>query len=138
MCDGDIVAAKASGTVIRVAGDGSHTTIAAGLQGYGLAVGNDGNVYVATNYTSRDAGIARIDPDTSDLTFIVEGARDSPRAIDFSADFSTLYFGTTDSGDVYKVALDANLDPISSPEVIVRLPKAWHDTLLLLGARKSS
>jgi hypothetical protein len=125
---GDIVLAMATADEVwRIEPSGNAYAIARGMDVYGLAVGSDGNVYVSTNFSG--AAIARIDPNTQDFEVILELDNFPPRAIDFSRDFSALYFGTVDDGHVFKVPLDANLDPTGDPELLVTLPTTWHDTL---------
>lgn len=127
--DGDLVATLADDQVIRVEPDGNRYPIAWDVNGYGLAVGSDGNVYVGTNGGAGAPGIVRIDPDTQETEVLLELAATPPRDIDFSRDFSVLYFGTVDNGHVFKVPLDANLDPTGDPELIATVPASWHDTL---------
>ncbi len=129
---GDIVAARSAGTgggIVRVAPDGGSTVIATALLIYGLAVGNDGQVYAATNYTSGSEGVLRVDPDTGDWEQIVDASLFPPRALGFNRDFDRLYIGTQNGGDVWAVDLDANLDPISDPERVATVPQGWHDTI---------
>jgi hypothetical protein len=52
-----------------------------------------------------------------------------PRALEFSRDFSVLYFGTLDGGHVLRVPLDEDLNPTGDPELLITLPSGWHDTL---------
>ena len=129
---GDVVGALSSGEgggFIRVDAAGGKTQIVPGLNGYGLAVGNDGMVYLATNYTGGAEAIIRVDPDTGDAVEIIDCTPYPARAIAFNRDFSRLYFGTLDGGEVYGVDLDANLDPIGDPVLIRNVPQAWHDTV---------
>ena len=53
----------------------------------------------------------------------------TPRAIAFSRDWSALYIGTTSNGEVYRVDLDANGDPIGDPVLLTLVPNSWHDTV---------
>ncbi|NCG19368.1 MAG: hypothetical protein GWP91_10205 [Rhodobacterales bacterium] len=129
---GDIVAARSAGDgggVIRVDSSGGTIVLAPGLNGYGLAVGSDGNIYLATNYTSGAEAIIRIDPATGDGEMIVDTGPYPARAIAFNRDFSRLYFGTMNGGRVYGVDLDVNLDPVGDPGLIATVPDGWHDTV---------
>lgn len=127
---GDLVAASQLDEVLRIEPNGNSYPIAVGVNGYGLAVGSDGMVYVGTNNSgSSPAGIVRIDPDTQDRVTIAELDATPPRDFAFSRDYSALYFGTRDGGDVFKLPLDANLDPSGPPELLVTVPATWHDTV---------
>ena len=127
--NGDVVAATDTGTIVRVTPAGATSVVASGINGYGLAIGSDGMIYVGTNYTFVSDGIVRIDPATGDSELWLDASAYPPRAIGFSRDFTVLYFGTLNGGDVYKVELDANLDPVGDPQLVVTLPAGWHDTL---------
>jgi len=128
--DGRTVAALASGGVTVVTADGSSSAVAPDVRGYGLAVGPDGLVYVASNYTSSvGVGIVRIDADTGVVDPWLTLTDTPPRAIDFSRDGDVLYFGTLSGGGVFKVEVDANVDPIGDPQLLTMVPTGWHDTL---------
>jgi len=130
--DGDVVAARSNGEgggVIRVDELGGITVLAPGLNGYGLAVGSDGMVYLATNYTAGAEAIIRIDPDSGDAEQIVDCSPYPARAIAFNRDYSRLYFGTLNGNGVYGIDLDADLDPIGDPILIRNVPDSWHDTV---------
>jgi hypothetical protein len=129
---GDVVAARSNsegGGVIRVDANGGTTVLAPGLNGYGLAVGSDGMVYLATNYTAGAEAIIRIDPVTGDAEQIIDCSLFPARAIAFNRDFTRLYFGTLNGNGVYGVDMDANLDPIGDPVLIRNVPDSWHDTV---------
>ncbi len=127
--NGDIVATTNELTIITIATDGSHTVLVTDFDGYGLAVGSDGMVYAGTNYTSDTPEIIRVDPSNGDVTQFIDATDYAPRGLEFSYDYSTLYFGTLSDGYVYRVPLDGNLDPVSDPELLVTIPVGWHDTL---------
>jgi len=129
---GEVVAARSNGEgggVILVDPNGGKTVHAPGLNGYGLAIGNDGMIYLGTNYTGGAEAIIRIDPVTGDATQIVDCSDFPARAIAFNRDYSRLYFGTLSGNGVYGVDMDANLDPVGLPQLIRNVPDAWHDTL---------
>ena len=127
--NGDIVATTANHTIIKVDSNGLRTILVGDFDGYGLAVGSDGMVYAGTDYTSDAPEIIRVDPVSGEVTQFVDAAQYAPRGLEFSYDFSKLYFGTTDDGRVYAVDLDENLDPNADPVPVVQLPVSWHDTL---------
>lgn len=113
--DGDLaVASSANGAILRVAANGSTTTIASDIDAYGLVLGPDDKLYAA-----NDRDIWRIDPTNGQKTKILDrgflgwGAR----SIQFSQDATRLYIGTSTGfgGHVYYLDLDANLDPIGAP-----------------------
>ena len=127
---GDIVATTADNMVLRVQPDGVSYPIAWDIDGYGLAIGSDGMVYVGTNFVSgAGAGVVRIDPDAQTQEVIIELAAAPPRDIDFARDFSALYIGTQDDGHVMKLPLDANLDPTGPVELVATVDSTWHDTV---------
>ena len=126
---GDIVATTDQFTIITVAPDGSREVLVSDFDGYGVAVGSDGLVYAGTNYTSDTPEIIRVDPANGVVTQFIDATDYAPRGLEFSTDYSTLYFGTTSDGYVYRVPLDGNLDPVSDPELLVTMPVGWHDTL---------
>ena len=126
---GDIVATTAGHTIIKIAPNGASSVLVGDFDGYGLAVGSDGMVYAGTDYTSDAPEIIRVDPTTGEITRLIDATQFAPRGIEFSHDYSTLYFGTTSDGHVFRVDLDENLDPIADPELLVTMPVSWHDTL---------
>lgn len=129
---GDVVAARSAGAgggIARVTPKGGVTLLGTGILGYGLAVGSDGQIYTATNYTASGDAIVRVDPDSGAWEIVVEAAAFPPRAIAFSRDFSRLYWGTLNGGGVYAIDLDAYLDPVGPAELVATLPEDWHDTL---------
>lgn len=109
--------------------DGGQTVLVGDFDGYGLAVGSDGMVYAGTNYTNNRPQIIRIDPSTGEMSQFLDATGIAPRALDFSTDYSALYFGTTNHGAVLRIALDEDLNPTSEPEEVVMMPVSWHDTL---------
>ena len=128
LSNGDIVAATSNNGIIRITPAGSVSTVLSTIRGYGLAVFHDDMIYVATNYTSGAQGIIRVDPDSGDWE-ILEDMSDTPRDIAFSRDWSTLYIGSADNGNVRALRLDANGDPTATSTVLVTLPQEWHDTV---------
>ena len=128
--NGDIVATASSRDIITITPEGVSSVLVSGLNGYGLSVGSDGLVYVGTNYDTNDtSGIYRIDPTNGDMELYIDASDYAPRALEFSADYSRLYFGTLNGGKVMVVDLDDNLDPIGEPKKLVVVPEGWHDTL---------
>ena len=120
---------RATGRVIKVSPQGVTEPVAFNLNGYGLAIGNDGMIYVATNYTSVGDAIVRVDPDSGEVTEVVDASAYPPRALAFNRDFTVLYFGTSNGGYVYRVDLDVNLNAIADPELLTIVPTGWHDTV---------
>ena len=125
---GDFVANTNNSGLILVTPQGAVTTLNPNVTGYGLAVHENDTIYVATNYTVGADAIATVDPVTGDYE-IIQVLPSTPRAIAFSRDFSVLYIGTTDNGDVYKLPLDANGVPVADASRLVVVPDAWHDTV---------
>ncbi len=126
---GDIVATTASRTIITITPDGGHEVLVGDFDGYGLAVGSDGMVYAGTNYTTNRGEIIRVDPSTGEMTQFLDATGMAPRGLEFSADDTKLYFGTTNHGAVFALPLDEDLNPVSEPEQVVMMPMSWHDTL---------
>jgi len=119
---GDIVATTAGHTIVKIAPTGASSVLVGDFDGYGLAVGSDGMVYAGTDYTTDTPEIIRVDPSTGEVTRLIDATQYAPRGIEFSYDFSRLYFGTTNDGRVFGVDLDENLDPIADPEPVVAMP----------------
>ncbi len=125
--DGDLAVAADEG-VMRIKADGSRSTITADVWPYGLIIGPDGMLYTADYYT-----VQRVDPATGAKETLVDALPSGgPRVIEFGLDYSALYIGTRGGdGDVYKVDLDENLDPIG--EATVFAPSvgdgSYHDAL---------
>ncbi len=126
---GDIVATTAARSIIKINPDGIRTVLVADFDGYGLAIGSGGMVYAGTDYTTDAPEIIRVDPSTGEFTQFIDAAQYAPRGLEFSHDYSVLYFGTTNDGRVFRVELDENLDPVSDPQPLVNMPVSWHDTL---------
>lgn len=98
---GDIVVAEPdSGSVLRFAANGSSTPIASVNQPNGIAVDQNGIVYL----TSQADGVVRIDPDSLDVSPVHQAQDRSFDGIAFSPDFGTLYFNE-ESGQVYSIAI---------------------------------
>ena len=130
--NGDIVAARSAGAgadIVRIDATGGSAPLGTGMLAYGLAVGSDGLVYAATNYTANGEAIVRIDPDTGEWEILVDAGAFPPRAIAFGRGEERLYWGTLSGGDVYGIDLDENLDPVGDPELVTTVPEGWHDTL---------
>ena len=130
--DGDVVGARSAGGgsgILRIDPSGGSEVLLPSTSAYGLAVGSDGQIYAATNYTVNGDAILRVDPATGYGSQWVDASMAPPRAIAFNRDFTRLYFGTVDDGHVMGVELDANLDPVGEPYLVATVPDSWHDTL---------
>lgn len=103
LAGGDVVVADPrSGTILRFAANGSSTPIASLNDPNGIAVGDDGMIYV----TSGAGRVVRIDPDSGAIADIHTAAGLTFDGIAFSPDFRTLYFNQ-ESGQISRVAIDA-------------------------------
>ena len=124
--DGDLVVGDdASQSLTRVSPDGASSVIASGIGAvYGVMVGPDGNVYFASN-----TSVYRAYPDTGVQEELLSfSRRETPRAVAFSLDNSTMYIATIGSGNVYSVAVDTTLTPTSEAVVFAeRVGNYWHD-----------
>ena len=93
--DGDIVYANVdTATLYRVTFSGTSTPIHSGLSyPMGIDIHIDGFVYL-----SDLGGLLRIDPNTGDTELLTSPTLfNFPNGLTFSADYRTLYFGTSDS-----------------------------------------
>jgi len=129
---GDIVFALSAGEgggVLRVDPAGGQTLLGSGLLVHGIAVGPDGEVYAATNYTAGAAGIFRVPVDGSTPELLVDASFDEPRDIAFSRDYGRLYLGTLNSGKIWAVSFDKSMNVVGTPEEVAEVPQAWHDTV---------
>ncbi len=127
--DGDLaIAVDATASILRIAPNGSSSTIAADVGAYGLVTGDDGMLYAANT-----TAVLRIDPDTGVKTTVVPNFGVSPRVLNFSPDNETLYIGTyLGNGSLYAVAWDAqSMQPTGMPYVFATGVGggAYHDTM---------
>lgn len=132
MADGSmLVADTANGALVKVGTDGSTTTLATGTLGaYGVTIGPDGHAYVAPVHHGRAPTVSRVDLSTG---VVEEWVRlpmgETPRVVVFNLDSTVAYIATIGLGNVYSVAVDANLDPTGEPEVYASGIGSWHDGL---------
>lgn len=124
--DGDLVAASTA--LLRINSAGGSDTLSAAVAGvYGVTVGPDGNVYVASS-----TGVYRVEADSGDATLLVSlTGGQYPHSLNFNLDSTAMYIGTIGSGGVvYSVALDAELNPADEPEVYATgVGLGYHDGL---------
>lgn len=109
LANGDLVIASVEqGALLRIAPNGSVTTMLSGLQyPNGVEVGRDGFVYVA----EHDAGqVRRVNPDNGEFTIVASGLT-NPNGLAFSPDDKTLYVGSFGGGSVHSVSIDAAGNP---------------------------
>lgn len=130
---GDVVLSRGAsqgGGILRVTPKGGQTLLATGLLTHGMAVSQDGYIWVATNYTAGAEALFRIDPDTDETELILDLSTDPPRDIAFHPDGDRLYWGTLNGGRVWAVDIDlATGLPSGDPEIVARVPEGWHDTV---------
>jgi hypothetical protein len=113
LANGDIaVADEVRGAVVRISASGDRTNVGANIRSpNGLQLGPGGNLFL----TDRTGGnLYRIDPaanTTTLLSFIVEGVD----GLVFSNDFRTLFVGSYDSGEVFRITI--NDDGTAQPPV---------------------
>ncbi|MCO4770574.1 MAG: hypothetical protein KDA24_11140 [Deltaproteobacteria bacterium] len=120
--DGDLAYATGAG-VMRATPAGGITTLASGLNLYGLAMGPDGLLWGAGN-----SGVYRIDQDTGASTFLFMLSGDTPHSLGFSPAGDTLYIGTIGSGTVYSVGINAGGNVVGSPSAFaIGVGGGWHD-----------
>jgi hypothetical protein len=124
--DGDFALAVFSdNTILRVNPEGGTEVLATDVGAYGVRTGPDGLLYTANGRT-----IHRIDPANGDRTDWLKPADFAPRVLDFSPALDRMYIGTMESGGaVYAVELDATLDPVGEPWMLVDGLGGWHDGL---------
>lgn len=130
--DGDIVfalSASEGGGILRVDDQGGQTLLGSGLLTHGIAVGPDGQVYAATNYTAGAASIFRVPVDGSTPELLVDASMAEPRDIAFARDFSRLYWGTLNGGGIWAVDVDAAMNVVGVPQQVAQVPQGWHDTV---------
>lgn len=128
--NGDLVYANDLGNVTRVDTTGAPSVLAVtgGTRPYGVTVGPDGLVYVATWDT-----IERYDPVTGSRTTILFDPDVKPYVLDFSPDHRTMYVGTIwNGGAIWALDLDADLRPTGPPTLFATIgtgEKQLHDGL---------
>lgn len=127
--DGDYVAANsARGEVFRFTADGGMETITTGLyNSYGVTVGPDGMVYVAT-YNA----VYKVDPESGEQVKIVSAPPSwYPHTINFSLDSTVMYIGTIGTGGkIYAQAMDADMNPTGDLfEYARNVGQGYHDGL---------
>jgi hypothetical protein len=103
LLDGDLAVVDKAGTLLRIASNGSKSTILGGMsQPNGIAVGLDGFVYL----TMSTGQVRRINANGGAYTVLVNEAARSFDGITFSPDHKTLYVNE-ESGKVSKMSIDA-------------------------------
>lgn len=104
--NGDLVFCDSgSNSVIRVARDGSTTTLASGLAyPNGLTVDLNGLVYVTENAGDR---LLRINAMTLDVDVVVDVGLSSPNGVAFDSTYENLYIGSFGGGTVHRFNLDS-------------------------------
>lgn len=128
---GELVVAKVgNGNIVGVMPTGQTRVIATNVNAYGVHVGPDGFIY-----TANQDRVHRIDPVSGQRAVYVDlPAGATPKVINFSPDHTKFYVGTnSNSGRVYEVDLDANLEQIGGPGDVRILAQnvgqSWHDGL---------
>jgi hypothetical protein len=112
------------GIIQRISPEGVPSTITSAYDAYGVTVGPDGMLY-AVGYQ----GIGRIDQTSGTSEMLVGNTTNGDtHVIGFSPDASKMYIGTEGHGYFYVAELDANFDPIGSPEVLAKFG-GWHDAI---------
>lgn len=125
---GELVIARLNnGSITGVMPDGQTRIIAQNVNAYGVIVGPDGFIY-----TANQDRVHRIDPTDGTRTVFVDlpnGA--SPKVVNFSPAHDRFYIGTNyGNGQVFQVALDANLEPTGPVTVLApSVGDSWHDGL---------
>jgi hypothetical protein len=116
--DGDLVAVSQSQGVVRITPEGTVSTVAASIYGYGVqvTVGPDGMVYVGNNDT-----LYRVDPDSHAVESLVTGVM--ARGCDFSPDHTRMYVTSQEgTGNIYVAELDGDMNVIGSPTLFATIP----------------
>jgi hypothetical protein len=110
--DGDMVAARGSPhEIVRINPTKGLSVITSAISGYGVVVGPDGMVYVGGN-----PWVMKLDPVSGLHEEWVESPGGS-RVLEFSPDYSRMYFGS--SSEVFVVDLDEDLQPVGDARVFV-------------------
>lgn len=101
---GDLVVADVgSGSLIRIAPNGSQTTILSGLEyPNGLDIHWDGRVFIAEQSGHR---VRAVDPDTGAFEIVAEGIC-SPNGVSFGPGYERVYVGSFGCGYVYAIDED--------------------------------
>lgn len=127
--DGSLVVARdSSGSIDRIAPDGTRTTLASGIGAYGLTIGPDGFVY-----TANQTRIHRIDPAGAGAeVFVPTSAIARPKVLTFSREGDVLWVGTISSqGNVWRVDIDTDGQPVLPPTLVGQTGGSWHDAITL-------
>jgi hypothetical protein len=128
--DGSLaISSRQTGDLLHLTLDGGSELIYANLNTYGVTVGPDGMLYTAWRQ-----GIARIDPETGNLTPLIDSFSGfaTPRIVGFSPDLKRIYTTTIGNGTVYVADLDADLNVVGDPRTFATgVGGGWHDSLAL-------
>lgn len=114
-------------SLLRITPEGGQETIIDVESGaYGVRIGPDGFIYVA----SSDA-LLRVDPVTKKTTLVPSDLEQwAPRVMDYSPDKKKLYVGTLGDGTVYAYDLDENGKTKGYPKVFAEdVGGGYHDGL---------
>ncbi len=125
--DGDFVVSETAGArLVRVTPEGGSETLASGVgYVYGVIVGPDGMIYVT------DGNLSRVDPDTGEVTRLIDGTRRyNIHTMNFNLDSTQMYLGTIGRGTVWVVDVDEALNPVGEPVIYAEnVGAGWHDAV---------
>lgn len=135
--NGDLIVAK-EGTVSRIDESGLVTDIIGDWEAFGITIGPDGNIYVASGSWDGDGGeVYRLDATSGAKEVLLDtnvaGPNRTPRAVNFSLDESVMYIATLtglneDPGEVWAMDMNSNLDPDGNPYLFAtNVGYGWHD-----------
>lgn len=122
--NGDL-AISAGSAIQTVQPNGTRTTLASGINAYGVEVGPDGMIY-----TANQTQVHRIDPNgTSGAQVVIpSGAVGSPKVVAFDLHGTQMFVGTNNgTGSVHRFDIDANGDPVLPGQQIAQTGGSWHD-----------
>ena len=129
--DGDLAHATSNGAITRIRLDGTTEVIRPGVNGYGVVLGPDEQLYITTGNSGNT--VQRLDPISGDIETIITSPGPTLHSVGFSVDGTRMYIGTVGGGGVmYYVDFNGAMDP--GPTTIFTTDATtggsnWHDAV---------